>query len=106
MVHRYRNALTVLIDEIHHNLQEVTLNDLENDNLLLPSPNGLPNGWGYWYEKLSENVFGNGYPPELWLSRIEDIFASEFEFSYESTQELFVLVQAALYRLSKQQGII
>ena len=106
LVGEYCNALVDLIDEIYHNLQEMSLDELENDKLLQLSPKGLPNGWGYWYEKLSENVFGNGYPPELWLSRIEDIFAGKFEFSYESIQELFVLARAAIYRLSKQEGLL
>lgn len=105
-VEEYRNALTDLIDEIYHNLREMSLDDLENDKLLHLRPNGLPNGWEYWYEKLLENVFGNGYPPELWLPRIEDIFAGKFKFSYESIQELFVLVQAAIYQLSKHEGLI
>ena len=84
----------------------MSLDDLENDKLLHLRPNGLSNGWEYWYEKLLENVFGNGYPPELWLPRIEDIFAGKFKFSYESIQELFVLVQAAIYQLSKHEGLI
>lgn len=106
LVEEYRNALTDLIDEMYHNLQEMSFDNLENDMLLYPQSNGLPNDWGYWYEKLSENVFGNGYPPELWRPRIEDIFAGKFQFSYKSPQELFILVKAAVYRMSKQEGLI
>lgn len=100
----YRKALTVLIDEIYHNLQEMSLGDLENDSLLYLSPDGLPDGWGYWFEKLSESVSGSGYPSYFWLDSIKKIFADHFIFEYESNQELYVLVQSTLYRLTKQQG--
>jgi len=100
MVEAYCIALESLIDEIYHNLQEMNLVDLEYDDLLYPMSDKLPNGWGYWREKLSEHVFGNGYPPEVWIDRIENIFGDLFEFTYSNYNELFVLVQASVYRLS------
>ena len=103
MAESYYIALESLIDEIYHNLQEMTLVDLEYDDLLYPVSNKLPNGWGYWREKLSEYVFGNGYPPEVWIERIENIFEDLFELTYSDYNELFVLVQASVYRMSLDQ---
>lgn len=100
MVASYYVALESLINEIYHNLQEMNLVDLEYDDLLYPVSDKLPNGWGYWREKLSEHVFGNGYPPEVWINRIENIFGDLFELTYSNYNELFVLVQASVYRLS------
>lgn len=100
MVEAYYVALESLIEEIYHNLQEMNLVDLEYDGLLYPVSDKLPNGWGYWREKLSEYVFGNGYPPEVWIDRIENIFGDLFELTYSNYNELFVLVQASAYRLS------
>ena len=103
MAESYYIALESLINEIYHNLQEMTLVDLEYDDLLYPVSNKLPNGWGYWREKLSEYVFGNGYPPEVWIERIENIFEDLFELTYSDYNELFVLVQSSVYRMSLDQ---
>lgn len=100
MVRTYQRALEALIDEIYHNLQEMNLADLEHNSLLYPTSDKLPNGWGYWYGKLSEYVFGNGYSPELWIEDIENVFEGLFEFEYSDYKELFVLVQSSIHRLS------
>lgn len=105
IVESYYVALESLIDEIYHNLQEMNLVDLECDNLLHPVSDKLPNGWRYWREKLSEYVFGNGYPPEIWVDRIENIFRDLFELTYSNYKELFVLVQASVYRLSLEKRL-
>lgn len=101
LVEEYRDALENLIDEIYHNLQEMKFVDLEYGWLLdADRAEGLPDGWGYWYEKLSSYVFGSGYETEFWRGRIESIFGKYFELSYQSYTELYVLVNAAIYHLS------
>lgn len=100
MVVQYKNALTKLIDEISDNLQNMKIRDLEYNSILDPRPEGLQNGWGYWYEKLSQYIFGSGYPPQLWLKNIEEIFKRHFVFEYDNYNELYLLVKAALYKLS------
>ncbi len=100
MVVQYKSALTKLIDEINDNLQNMKICNLEYDSILDPQPVCLRNGWGYWYEKLSHYIFGSGYPPQIWLKNIEEIFKEHFVFEYESYNELYLLVKAALYKIS------
>lgn len=103
MVEDYKLALKVLIDEIHHNLQEMTLVDLKNDYLLTPSSDMLPNGWHYAYEKLYENVVGIGYPIGVWRNMLQNAFKDVFKYTYEDDSELYVLVQSAIYKLSQKE---
>lgn len=101
IVAAYRNDLLLLIDELHKHLQNMEIVDLEHDDLLTPSPNGMPNGWGYWYEKLAEYVFDGGYPPMIWEQEIIKLFEPYVRLEYTSYAELFLLVQATLYHLQK-----
>ena len=100
MVLKYRKALIPLIKEIYGNLQNMTLVDLQYDNLLSPTPDTLPNGWGYCLEKLSNAVNGSGYPEFVWIDMVENHFGDKFVFEYESIQELYVLVHALLSQMS------
>ena len=100
MVKAYKSALEQLIDEIYHNLQEMTLVNLKYDWLLTPSSSKLQNGWGYPYEKLCQTVIGSGYPIGAWRDLLQSTFKDVFEFSYENDKELYVLVQSAIYKLS------
>lgn len=70
----YRKDLLLLIDEIHRHLQDMDFTDFDYDDLLYPFPKAMPNGWGYWYEKISEYIFGGGYPPVLWETQIRKLF--------------------------------
>ncbi len=78
-VDAYRNALLSLIAEMHEHLQNMDFTDLDNYDLLYLSPKGLPNGWGYYYEKLTEVVFGGGYAPFHWEPRIKELFGSHIK---------------------------
>lgn len=100
LVNQYLDFLNATVDEIHINLQNMTLVDLTNDVYMTPSGLPLRNGWGYWVEKLNSARLGLGYPQEIWLSAIENIFAGQFAFEFSDAQELYVLVRAALYNLS------
>lgn len=102
LVAAYRQDLCLLIDEIHDYLQNMNMVDLKHDNLLYTSPTTLPNGWGYWYEKISEYIFGGGYLPQLWESQITNFIKPYVNLVYNSYEELFLLLQATLYHLEKQ----
>ena len=104
LVAAYRDDLRLLIDELHDHLQNMELTDFEYDYLLNPLPKGMPNGWGYWYEKLSEYVFSGGYPPMIWEQEIIKLFEPYVRLEYSSYEELFLLVQAALHRLQKRDA--
>ena len=93
----------MLIDEIHVFLQNMDMEDLEHEDLLYPSPKTLPNGWGYWREKISEHVFGGGYPPQLWESQVVKIIEPYVNPVYDSYEELYLLFQATLYHVQRQE---
>ncbi|MBQ7014745.1 MAG: hypothetical protein IJN12_01345, partial [Clostridia bacterium] len=57
-------------------------------------------GWHYYVEKLSDYVFGNGYPPDIWLDQLKKIFNGLFEFKFNNYKELYVLIEATIYSLS------
>ena len=103
LVTEYRKELLTLIDEIHEHLQKMDFTDLNHDNLIYPSPKSMPNGWRYWYEKLSEYISGAGYPPVLWEQQILDLFGPYAKLVYSSYEELFLLVQAVLYMLESKE---
>lgn len=102
MVSKYRDQLRTLIDEIYINLQSMTLVDLKNDPLLSSDTHAMPNGWGYALEKLSNAVYGSGYPEFFWVDKVERCFGDKFEFKYKSIQELYVLVHACLYQINQE----
>lgn len=101
LVAAYRKDLLLLIDEVHEHLQNMNFTDFDCDEMLYPSPEAMPNGWGYWYGKLSEYVSGSGYPPVLWEKEIRDIIKPYVKLNYMSYDELYVLVQAVLYSIVK-----
>ena len=104
LVEWYRSELLKLVDEIRSNLQHMTFVDLTHDDMIGAMPTGLPNGWGYWVGKLSEHIWSNGYLADAWVNKIEKIFGSLFVCEYETYDELYLLVQAALYRMYVQQN--
>lgn len=103
LVSAYRKDLRLLISEIHEHLQNMDFTDFEYDDFLYPSPKCVPNGWGYWYEKITEYVFGGGYPPEIWEEQIQNFLKPYVRLNYSSYEELFLLVQAVLCRLVKDE---
>ena len=101
LVDRYYNHLETVIDEIHENLQTMNFKDLKDDTVDFSAKQiPLPNGWVYWVEKLNDARLGLGYHEIVWGRRIRELFEGWFVFQYESNQELYVLVQAALYAMS------
>ena len=99
LVAAYHNNLRLLISEIHEHLQNMDFTDLDYDYLLYPSLKSMPNGAGYWYEKISEYIFGGGYPPILWETQIRDLIKPYAKLNYSSYEELYLLVQAVLYSI-------
>lgn len=100
LIEKYHAALIKVIDKLEINLQEMMIEDLELDDILYPTTKNLPDGWYYYVEKLSEYVFGNGYPPDIWLDKLKEIFNGLFEFKFKNYTELYVLIEAAIYDLS------
>lgn len=104
MVNRYLDYLQGVIDEIHGNLQKMEIVDLAKDTSMCVFPYDLPEGWHYWYEKLSDSVWGVGYSYLYWKQGIEKSFSGKFKFDYKSIDELYVLVKASLYQLECEQS--
>lgn len=103
IVAAYLKNLLMLIDEIHEHLQNMDFTDLDYDDLLYPAPKAMPNGWGYWYEKISEYIYGTEYPPILWESQIRDLLNPYIKLAYDSYEELYLLMQAVLYNLKTRE---
>ena len=103
LVDAYRKDLCLLIDEIHAYLQNMDIDYLEHEHLLYPSLVSMPQGWGYWREKISEHVFGGGYPPQLWESQVVRIIEPYTSTVYDSYEELYLLMQATLYHLKQEE---
>lgn len=101
LVNRYLDMLKVEIEELKQNLQKMVFRDLASDHFIESRTVPLKNGWAYWVEKLNEARLGHGYPETMWISQIEDIFAGKFVFRYNTYQELYVLVKAAIYDISE-----
>lgn len=98
LINKYYNKLEAIIDRIQNNLQNMLFSDLEvvNYDILLLLP--LRKGWTYWVEKLTQYRSNNAYL--LFVEKeIKDIFNGCFAFEYESMQELYVLVNAALSQM-------
>lgn len=105
LVRQYLNFLCTEIDEIETNLQNMTLVDLKKHTDFDTSNLPLSPGWGYSLEKLNDARLGYGYPSEIWAGGIRRVFQGQFVFKYETAQELYVLVQAAIYHLSCKQQL-
>ena len=100
LVDRYLDVLKREIEEIHCNLQKMTLCGLSVDKVSMRKL-PLQDGWEYWVSKLDEARLGHGYPALFWLETIEEIFEGYFAFEYESLQELYVLVKATICTLTE-----
>ena len=105
LVDAYRAALEPLIDEIHQNLQDMKLSDLENDHLIHPTSDILSDEWGYWTNKLFERTRmsdeqGKNEMLNAEKNRIEEIYRGLFTPSYTDDNELRVLVMSSIYQLS------
>ncbi|MBR2042300.1 MAG: hypothetical protein IJ945_08020 [Oscillospiraceae bacterium] len=100
LIEKYHAALIKVIEKIEINLQKMTIEDFDFDDILYPTTKNLPDGWHYYVEKLSDYVFGNGYPPDIWLDQLKKIFNGLFEFKFNNYKELYVLIEAAIYSLS------
>ncbi len=104
LVERYRNHLLPVIDEINNNLQNMTLNELSVDVFKVHIDiDCLPVGWEYYVHKLAEARLGKGYPAIIWLDKVEEIFSGKFVQDYDSFQELYLLVQAALFEMLEKE---
>lgn len=106
LVQEYRNDLLQVIDEIYQNLQNMTLTDLQSFEKYPQHDLPLPDGWGYFVEKLVDSIYDIGYPVYVWLPSLKRIFQDKFIFEYNSLEELYVLVQATLHSLAKSQALV
>lgn len=104
MVNEYREKLKALVEKVYYNLQNMKIEDLD-DNLLNLSPKLISNGWGYWMEKLCQYLEGVGYSPTLWENNILEFFSGNFEFCYNSYEELYLLIQSSIYQKVLKENI-
>lgn len=98
MVDRYRECLKPLINDLFNHVQNMEMSDID-DGVLFPKPTSLPNGYGYWLEKISDYISGAGYSPLYWEERLKQIFAGKFIMEYKSYQELYVIILACVNEL-------
>ena len=98
MVDRYRECLKTLINDLFNHVQNMEMSDID-DGVLFPKPTSLPNGYGYWLEKISDYISGAGYSPLYWEERLKQIFAGKFIMEYKSYQELYVIILACMNEL-------
>ena len=98
MVDRYRECLKPLIADLFIHVQNMDMSDID-DGLLFPKPTSLPNGYGYWLEKISGYISGVGYSPLYWEEQLKQIFAERIVMEYESYQELYVIILACMNEL-------
>ena len=105
LVQEYRNDLLPAIDEIHDNLQGMTFAELKYDDNGSSCDLPLPNGWGYFVEKLTETIHGSGYPECVWLPKLRKIFEDKFVFEYSSLEELDFLIKATVHVLAKHKPV-
>lgn len=101
LVEQYRCFLLQFIDRIQNELQKMTFGNIDFDEYDPSIP--LPNGWGYYYEKIVGSAFGNDKSLFIWENKIHDIFSPFFVTEYKSPQELYVLATAAIHQLSTQK---
>lgn len=95
MVDRYRERLKTLIRDLFSHVQNMDMDDIEA-NLLFPRPTVLPDGYGYWFEKIGDFISGAGYPPAYWEGRLKQIFSGTIIMEYETYQELYVVILACM----------
>ena len=104
LVEEFRSSLTPLIKEIHSNLQNMNIIDLQYDYILSPTPSTLKNGWGYALEKLNDAVFHEESLLFVCDSMINKYFGEYFTYEFSNSKELYVLVHAALFRLLRLEN--
>ena len=103
MVENYQKALGDLVSVLYDRIQNMDFSDCGSYELLSPKPEDLPNGWRYWYEKISCSVLGGGYDPWYWEERIIELFSPYFTPKYKDSAELYLLVNAVLFALLEKE---
>lgn len=102
MVSEYKEMLIPLINQIYNSLQNMNFDEID-DSILYQTSDRLPNGYGYWMEKISSYIHGSGYRPIIWEDRIKEIFKEHMIMEYSSYQELYVLILSCINRLNKKE---
>lgn len=102
MVSEYKKLLIPLINQLYNSLQNMNFDELD-DGILYQTSDRLPNGYGYWKEKLSNYLHGTGYQPMFWEDRIKEIFKEHMIMEYANYQELYVLILSCINGLNKNK---
>lgn len=100
MVNEYKEALKPLVYQIYKSLQTLE-HDGVDYSVIYQTTNKLQNGYAYYIEKISNFIYGAGYPPILWESPLREIFKEHFVMEYSSYKELYILIIACISKLNK-----
>ena len=100
MVLEYRKSLYCLVNDIYRALQDIDSYEV-NDAVLYQTSDKLPAGYGYFVEKLTEYIYGVGYPPSVWEEKLIEKFKGHFVINYSSYEELYVLILSCINKLNK-----
>ena len=101
MVDDYRKDLLPIVNEIYLLLQNMDFDTDLNCNILFESGDVISSGVSYYVGKLSDILWREqDYPNNdiFVLSGIRRIFEKRFLFSYESIEELYILVHASIHQ--------
>jgi len=103
MMNEYKKALIPLIIQVYNSLQIMNFDEID-DSVLYQTSNKLPNGYGYWMEKIANYIHGAGYHPMMWEDRLKQIFKDYMVIEYSSYEELYVLINACIYKVNQDEG--
>lgn len=100
MVNEYKEVLKPIVRQIYNSLQTLDYDGVDY-SALYQTTNKLQNGYAYYIEKISNFIYGAGYPPIIWEPRLREIFKGHFVMQYSSYEELYLLIIACINKLNK-----
>lgn len=102
MVDEYKEVLQPVVTQIYDSLQAIDSNERTvNYDVVYQTTNKLPSGYGYFIEKISEFIYGAGYPPSFWEPCLKEIFKDHFIMEYSSYEELYILIISCINKLNR-----
>lgn len=102
MVNEYKKDLKHVAGQIYNSLQTIDCEGVDYD-VMYQTTNKLQNGYGYYIEKISNYIYGTGYPPTFWEPRLQKIFKDHFAMEYSNYKEMYILIISCIHKLNKNQ---
>lgn len=96
VIDTYRETLLPIIDELHKNLQNMTIEDLKY-GYLLDIPNDFPKEYSYDLAKLSDYANGDEIFPLFSESKIRNVVEKNCIYDFYNYKELYVLLLASIH---------